>query len=594
MTTTLAFHEASLAEELANIDGLRKKYNTLTVMRLISVAALAFAIYLLIRDTADYQFVMAFILLVIFLYLVKSHQKTKQKKEFHETIADLHQEEIDFLKLGKRRTENGHRYDPEIHSYASDLDLFGENSLYQHLCRAETYLGKQKLATRISAPLPEEGILKNQEAVSDLASKRDWRIRVQALARLSKDWPNFSIELGSWVKDESTLLPKWLRLYLPVAGILYLSLSISAVFFPEIVQGKYLLLLFFFHLFLFGSQFKKIKLALLQSDKVYATLMQLSFIFKEIEGLINESELLKNYQDRCAGKQNASASIKQLSDLYSRLDSMYNAFGATLFNGLFLYHLIQFNKLHKWKKDAAAHIDDWLQVLGEIEALSSLANFSANNPGFVFPKMQRNQSISFENLGHPLIAANSRVNNSLHFRDFRLIILTGSNMSGKSTFLRTLGVNWVLAGAGAPVCATQANYHPIPILASMRLKDSLSESQSYFFAEVQRLHDIMEALDSAPALVLLDEILRGTNSDDKRSGTIGVIRKLVEKNALGIIATHDLEVCATRDEYPDVLSNQHFEVEIDEGGLQFDYKLREGICRNKSASYLMKEKKIID
>ena len=232
-------------------------------------------------------------------------------------------------------------------------------------------------------------------------------------------------------------------------------------------------------------------------------------------------------------------------------------------------------------------------VIGEFEMLNSLANFSFNNPDFAFPELNEEYKIAFESLSHPLLNPKTRVGNTIAFQPQSFIILTGSNMSGKSTFLRSLGVNMVLAGMGAPVCATQANVHPLPVLVSMRLSDSLSDSESYFFAEIKRLKQIMDGLDESPAFVLLDEILRGTNSDDKRSGTIEVVKKVIAKKAIGAIATHDIEVCLTTNEFPQVLTNKCFEVEIKNDELHFDYQLREGICQNKSATFLMKKMGVI-
>jgi DNA mismatch repair ATPase MutS len=166
-------------------------------------------------------------------------------------------------------------------------------------------------------------------------------------------------------------------------------------------------------------------------------------------------------------------------------------------------------------------------------------------------------------------------------------------MSGKSTFLRTLGVNMVLGGIGSVVCASEANIHPLPVLVSMRLSDSLADSESYFFAEIKRLKQIMDALEGGPAFVLLDEILRGTNSDDKRNGTIEVVKKVIGQKAIGAIATHDIEVCLTTNEYPTILKNQCFEVEIKDNDLHFDYRLRDGICKNKSATFLMQKMGVI-
>ncbi|MET0760127.1 MAG: DNA mismatch repair protein, partial [Flavobacterium sp.] len=192
-----------------------------------------------------------------------------------------------------------------------------------------------------------------------------------------------------------------------------------------------------------------------------------------------------------------------------------------------------------------------------------------------------------------LLNEKTRIGNDVNFQPQSFMILTGSNMSGKSTFLRSLGINMVLAGIGAPVCADEANVHPLPILVSMRLSDSLSDSESYFYAEIKRLKLIMDQLEGNPAFVLLDEILRGTNSDDKRNGTIEVVKKMIAKKAIGAIATHDIEVCLTTNDYPNQLTNKCFEVEIIDNDLHFDYKLRNGICKNRSATFLMKKMEVI-
>jgi DNA mismatch repair ATPase MutS len=234
-----------------------------------------------------------------------------------------------------------------------------------------------------------------------------------------------------------------------------------------------------------------------------------------------------------------------------------------------------------------------MEVIGEFDKLQSLANFSYNNPDFAFPTLNANFEISFSNLSHPLLNENTRVGNDVNFQQQSFMILTGSNMSGKSTFLRSLGINMVLTGIGSSVCADKANVHPLPILVSMRLSDSLSDSESYFYAEIKRLKLIMDKLENNRAFVLLDEILRGTNSDDKRNGTIEVVKKMIAKNAIGAIATHDIEVCLTTNEYPNQLINNCFEVEIINDDLHFDYKLREGICKNKSATFLMKKMGVI-
>jgi len=271
------------------------------------------------------------------------------------------------------------------------------------------------------------------------------------------------------------------------------------------------------------------------------------------------------------------------------MDTIQNLITGVLFNGTFLFNLHIFKALILWKNQHAAVLENWLVVIGEFEMLNSLANVSYNNPDFVFPDLNTNYEISFSNLSHPLLSKKNRVGNDIDFQPQSFMILTGSNMSGKSTFLRSLGINMVLTGMGGAVCATKANVHPMPVLVSMRLSDSLSDSESYFFAEIKRLKQIMDELDHQPAFVLLDEILRGTNSDDKRNGTIEVIKKVIAKKAIGAIATHDIEVCLTTNNYPETLVNKCFEVEIINNDLHFDFVLRDGICKNKSATFLMKK-----
>ena len=233
-------------------------------------------------------------------------------------------------------------------------------------------------------------------------------------------------------------------------------------------------------------------------------------------------------------------------------------------------------------------------LVAEIEVLCSFANFGYNNPDFVFPTLNNEYRIVLEEVGHPLIPSGQCVRNSIRLDEESFVLLTGSNMSGKSTFLRTIGVNMLLTLMGLPVCAKKADVHPLRLLVSMRLSDSLSDGKSYFFAEINRIQQIIHTLEQERCLVLLDEVLRGTNSDDKQHGTIKIIERLLSLRALGVLATHDIEVCKLAEKYPKALKNKCFESEIKNDELTFDYKLREGVCKNKNATFLMKKLKIIN
>lgn len=291
--------------------------------------------------------------------------------------------------------------------------------------------------------------------------------------------------------------------------------------------------------------------------------------------------------------QSASQNSQKLFTIVTNINTVQNVLGAVFVNGFFLYHIHTLRKLYLWKDQFSKEIKIWLQIIGEFEALNSLANFSYNNPNFVFPEINTHGEINFEKIGHPLLQSNKRVCNTFVLKANEFVILTGSNMAGKSTFLRTLGINMVLVGIGAPICSTKANVHPYDVIVSMRQSDSLSDGESYFFAEVKRLKQIVQKLENEVCFVLLDEILKGTNSDDKQNGTIEVIKKIISKKAIGCIATHDLEVCKMSESYENQLFNKCFEVEIIDNELSFDYKLREGICKNKSATFLMKKMGII-
>jgi DNA mismatch repair ATPase MutS len=272
-----------------------------------------------------------------------------------------------------------------------------------------------------------------------------------------------------------------------------------------------------------------------------------------------------------------------------------NLLVSVLLNGLSLFHVHILYSLEGWKKKHAGHILSWLDVIAEVEALASFANFSFNNDTFCFPELSSKRQWTATGIGHPLIRKEKRVTNDISFSEEKFVILTGSNMSGKSTFLRTLGVNLVLARAGGPVCASTCRLFPFNLYVSMRITDSLQDSESLFYAELKRLQEIIAHLQQDNnTFVVLDEILKGTNSNDKHNGTVGLIRKLAAHRCFGIIATHDLTVAELTSQYPGYMTNKAFESVIINNELVFDYRLKTGVCSKLNASFLMKKMGIID
>jgi energy-coupling factor transporter ATP-binding protein EcfA2 len=582
------------SEHQAKYEVLRKKFSALAILRLVLAIFILFIIWEYLKSGFIIYMAVGLILTIAFAILLKWHQKIKSQRNIQKMLMEINEIELNYLKFKHLPFENGTEFIDSQHLYTYDLDIFGDQSLFQHLNRTATPIGKKVLAEKLANPTEASQITQHQISISELAEKIAFRQQFNAIAKLAKLDKEGYDKVIKWSK-QGVLLPsnimKAMRIFLPILFLAMLLLAFLSenILFTFLSNTSFLL-----NLIVFSLNLKNIKKELIAADKIHNTLLQYAQIIAMIEKENFKSEQLIGLKKQVYNESSsASDSLFKLSKIFNNLDSMQNPVGAVLFNGALLYHLGIYYDLLVWKKKYASSIEKDMIVLGEFEALNSLANFSYNHPSFIFPKINTSYQIHFKELGHPLINSEKRVCNDIDFNDANFMILTGSNMSGKSTFLRTLGINMVLTNAGAPVCAKEANLHALPVIVSMRLSDSLTDSESYFFAEVKRLKQIMDELDHKRCFVLLDEILKGTNSDDKRMGTIKVVEKMVLKKAIGAIATHDLEVCNITEAYPNQLRNNCFEVEIVNDELVFDYKLRSGICKNKSATFLMNKMQII-
>ncbi|NQX81518.1 MAG: DNA mismatch repair protein [Flavobacteriaceae bacterium] len=573
---------------------LNKKYNIISLLRFVMFISFMFFVYKFIEKNGVVLATYAVVSLALFLVLMRIHSNVSTRRKIRKQLIAINEDEIIYLKGDKIPFENGIEYSNSKHLNSFDLDVFGDESLFQNMNRTSTHIGKEKLSELLQNKLEEHEILENQEVIKELSGKTKWRQYLSALAKISGDNSENYNKLISWSETSQKGYNK-VMLY-----IFYLlpAMFVVSMTMYMIIGGKIFVQIFvpvlIINLFLIISQFSKINKEITGSSKISKIIKYYSIIIAKIESeKFESSKLIKLQEELKVKTQKANVHIKKLSSLFSNLESIQNGMVAIIFNGTVLYHIHALTAILKWKKEHSKDMKRWLSIIGEVEALSSLANFSANNPDFTFPKLNSNLNIKIEGLGHPLISKAKRVCSDVSFNDNNFIILTGSNMSGKSTFLRSLGVNMILTGIGAPICSSKADIHPLNVIVSMRQSDSLSDGESYFFAEVKRLKQIMDSLDSERCFVLLDEIFRGTNSDDKQTGTIEVIKKIIGKNAIGAIATHDLEVCDTTNDYPDKLINKCFEVEIIDDELHFDYKLRDGICKNKSATFIIKKMGII-
>ncbi|MDZ7847198.1 MAG: hypothetical protein U5L96_10725 [Owenweeksia sp.] len=455
-------------------------------------------------------------------------------------------------------------------------------------------MGKQLLAGALLQQA-SEGISAKQEAVQDLQDDLDFRQSFGVEASPLSEDPGISQKLKAWqnTKNENSPQPKSWLLY-PLSALALGTLIYWGIY-PSLKTFYVFSAAAFLNLTVGGLYFKNLKKDYQHLEGISKSLLMYSQMLSLIENRKHSSLLL---QDIEAGLEHpgglSSRALRKLSKILDGFDQLHNVVGALVMNALFMYHLHIWRKLRKWQCSYQTSIEDWLQVVGAFDHYCSLANYAFNHSSFSFPQISSQSEYVAHNMGHPFIRDSERVTNQCDFTGFKYVILTGSNMAGKSTYLKSLGVNLVLAKAGAPVCAGSMRCFPFQLLTSMNPEDSIQEGVSYFQAEVLRLKQIRQKLDEEKqCLVLLDEILRGTNSDDKRKGTRLFMQSLSKYNALGVIATHDVDIATLAEDQPQIFNARFFESQFIDGQLSFDYKLRQGVCATPNATELMRAHGII-
>ncbi len=583
---------------VAERDKHAKKEQYLPFLRLFAFLAMVFLFYKFLRS-GDILFVYSSaVFLILFLMLVKWNNQLRQKIEHCDQLIRICTDEINALNYDFSSFEPGNEFvDPE-HPYSYDLDIFGERSLFHSINRSVTIFGKNRLAEYFKNSFNfRESIDERQKAILELSVDQDFRQQMMLIFYGIKSKENDRTDFIEWVDSENTMvrnrMVNYIRFILPVLTNASIILS-----FMNLVVYQIPLLMVIIQLFViqrFGM--KTIKVHSLLTGKVeiiskYARLLSL------IEKTNLRSPLLAELQEQLSfkGEKAPSRIIRQLSQLLNWMDNNLNVVVGFVLNGLFLFNLHLLVAVEKWKITYRDVVPKWFDAMGEIDALASLANFTANNPEYVFPDPVTDQ-FNFEasNLGHPLIPKSECVTNNISISRWnQYCIVTGANMSGKSTFLRTVGTNYVLAMIGAPVFASRFTFYPILLHSSIRTSDSLARKESFFYSELRRLKQIITELESGQqTFILLDEILKGTNSKDKQAGSIALLEQLIKYQSVGLIATHDLSLGDLIRQYPDNIQNLCFEIQIIDDQMSIDYKLQEGVCQNLNATFLMKKMGIL-
>ena len=492
--------------------------------------------------------------------------------------------EVDAVHRAPGQRESGH-------IYAADLDLFGAGSLFELLSTARTRMGENALAAWLLSPAPVEEILGRQGAVAELRGNLDLR---EDLAVLGK-------EAGAGVHPEALLRwaeapvevrQRWLRWLAPVLALLAIGTAVvwavGGMFLPFlivlIVEGS----------ISYGMR-KRLDAVLSATEGAFENLDLLSTLLARLEREEFRAPRLQAIEQALAShNQKGSQAIARLRTLVDFIDSRDNLFVKVL-DAPLMYFVQAALASEDWRARHGRAVRGWLTATGEMEAMLSLAAYHYEHPGDPFPEFLAESSdgvpiLHGEGLGHPLLPAAQCVRNDVRLdAETRVLLVSGSNMSGKSTYLRTAGINAVMAMAGAPVRARRLRLTPLQVGASIQVNDSLQEGSSRFYAEITRLRRIYDlAAKRLPLLFLLDELLQGTNSNDRRIGAEGVLRGLVERGAVGILTTHDLALTEMGGLQQGVLRNMHFQDDLEEGRMRFDFLLREGIITKSNGLELMR------
>lgn len=538
---------------------------------------------------------------IFFFVAVILHESVLEKIRHAKTLININEEEIKMLShqfpAAKGFDAAGEEFKDSDHKYTSDLDIFGEKSVFHYLNRCVTSMGRKCLADWLKAPGEKEHIRERQEAVKELAPKLDFRQFIQAHGIAIDDTSQKLESLYRLINEPCLIAGKQLFVYLiHVLPIMTMGLFIAAGFKISLIVPLFFVLLQFVINKIYGKRVNHLYRLTSHNAKI---LKAYSRIIKSIEQEPFESRKLQALKkDLYVKEETASQSIKHLSTLVEWFDLRANAAMHFFINNTLFWDLHCVYRIEKWKKETALAIDLWFAAISNIEALSCFANSYYNNSSWVFPELSEKYfHLDALGLGHPLIPQVERVYNDVKLNEEKtVLVVTGPNMAGKSTFLRTVGVNIVLALAGAPVCAGHFEISAVRLYTSMQTSDSLDKHLSLFYAELLRLKMIIDAMSvqgqeqeiQTPVFFMIDEMLKGTNTLDRQKGSIVLIRQLLKKQAGGIIATHDLELTKLGLE-EDKIMNAHFDGYVKDDRLLFDYKLKQGICESFNAVVLMRK-----
>jgi len=597
MNTEIIHHYSQLADQYKAISDTKKKQlKLLSLARFICFIGIFPAYYYLNPVSSLMAILVALLLLIAFLTLIKTFIQTEKKQLFNQQLVEINRNEIEALNRNLTAFDPGNEFIDPHHDYSYDLDLYGAGSFFQFLNRTITNRGKTQLSNLLNQSLrPADQIVNRQGAIDELAKELTWRQHFIAYGQETEDEKNkiqIDDSIGQQIILNSAKTLQFLLLTLPPLTLLLISLYAigiveSAIYLPAVFLQWILFILYSKTISRFHRQFES-------QAKLLGRYVQM---LQQIANRKFENSYLVALKEKLSSKgKTADLITSELQVILNQFDYRQNILVGFVLNSVMLWDIRCLSKLYRWQQDYKTDLPRWFEVIAEMDALISLANCNYNHPDWTLPTLYGSEfQFKADNMGHPLIDEARCIRNSFQIiGSEQIVIITGANMAGKSTFLRTVGINLILASAGCKVCAESFIFSPIRLFTNMRTTDNLMNDESYFYAELLRLQTLLNLLrEGENLLVIIDEMLKGTNSTDKLNGSKALINQLISLNTHGIVATHDLSLTELSTLYPSSIKNQCFEVQLRDDELIFDYKLSDGVTRTMNATFLMKKMGII-
>lgn len=585
-----SFYQNQIEAHTVSLSEVKKQLAGSSTLRLLIFIATIFFSYLFFENT-KLVILIAVIGIAIFLFLVSRHTNLQLKRDKLRALKTINETEVQIMNRDFHGLAEGNEFKNPAHHFSQDIDLFGRGSFYQYSNRTALKQGSATLANLLTENAVEN-IIQKQEAIVELSQKPQWRQEFSAIASLTKT-QTATETIQHWLENYAPFVPSIMK-YLP---LVFSGVSIVAflLYFLGFIHGFVLLVIPVLGFVISGIFAKKITKLGHASTTMQRTFEQYNKLLQIIEETEFKSKLLKEKRRRIIkeGKK-TSEILKEFSKLLGHLDQNNNVLYLIFGNGYFLRSLATSYQIEQWISKHGHSSKVWFEIVAFFDAYISLGTFAFNHPGYAFPILSDSDIvINSKAAGHPLLSPEKSVLNDFYIGSEQFFIITGANMAGKSTFLRTVSLQIMMANVGLPVCAKEVMYHPIKLITSMRTTDSLTDDESYFFSELKRLKFIVEEIKTDRYFIVLDEILKGTNSTDKAKGSRKFVEKLVGSKSTGIIATHDLSLCEVAKVLPQI-ENHYFDAEIIDDELHFDYKFKNGICQNMNASFLLKKMQIVE